>query len=163
RHGRVWLVTDAGIECLESSTLKPLPIQYRLAGQNPLSIGVQRDDFLWMVTPDGFSIFEFNRPRLDPPPPLVHIVSFLVNGTPMDTSRLKTLDRNENHCTIGFSGLAFSEERNTKYRYRLLGLDTAWSAPVSQRAITYAALHPGSYMFEVEALSSEGISSEQAA
>ena len=159
RHGRIWLVTDAGIECIESATLKPLPIQYALAGQNPLAIGIHRGDFFWMATPQGFSTFEFNRPRLSPPPPLVHIASVLVNSRPRSPGELTDLAHDENHCTIGFAGLGFADERNMRYRYRLIGLDNAWSGPVSQRAITYAALNPGEYTFEVVAISSDGLES----
>jgi signal transduction histidine kinase/ligand-binding sensor domain-containing protein len=163
RHGRIWLVTDAGIECIESATLKPLPIQYALAGHNPLAIGIHPGDFFWMVTPQGFSTFEFNRRRLTPPPPLVDIASVLVNNRPRRTDELPDLAHDENHCTIGFAGLGFADERNMRYRYRLLGLDNTWIGPVSQRSITYAALNPGEYTFEVVAVSSEGLESAEPA
>lgn len=159
RRGRVWLVTDAGVECVDAATMKPLPIQYALSGQSPLDIGIHPDDFLWMVSPDGFTTFEYDRPRLPPPSPLIHVVSVLVNNRPRSTAELTALDHDENHCTIRFAGLALSNERTVRYRYRLAGLDTAWSEPVSQRAITYGALHPGDYTFEVLAITPDGLTS----
>jgi signal transduction histidine kinase/ligand-binding sensor domain-containing protein len=163
RHGRVWIFTDAGVECVESATLKPLPIQYALSGQGPLDIGVHPDDFLWMVSPDGVATFEFNGNKLAPLPPLVHIVSVLVNDRPRSPGDLTSLGHDENHCTIRFAGLGFADERNMRYRFRLAGLESSWSEPVSQRSMTYAALHPGEYTFEVVALSSDGMTSAEPA
>lgn len=162
-HGRVWLLTDAGVECVEASTLKPLPIQYKLIGQSPLDLGIHRENFLWLASSDGFSTFDFGKSKLAPPPPIVQVMSFHVNHSPRTISEPATLSHDENHCMIGFAGFGFSDERNMRYQYRLLGLDNTWSAPVTQRAITYAALNPGNYTFEVVALTSEGVASAEPA
>ncbi|HTK82911.1 MAG TPA: two-component regulator propeller domain-containing protein [Bacteroidota bacterium] len=159
QQGRIWLITDAGVECVESATLKPLAVQNKLTGQEPLSMGVYRNEFLWLVAPEGISIFEFNRPATALPPPLVHISSVRVNDAPRPMNGIEHLTYDENHCTITYSGLGLRDEHNLRFRYRLLGLDSAWGAPVSQRAITYAALDPGEYAFEVVAITADGVPS----
>ncbi len=42
------------------------------------------------------------------------------------------------------------------YRYRLAGLEDAWSAPGRDRAVTYAGLRPGAYRFVVAAMLPSG-------
>jgi signal transduction histidine kinase len=45
----------------------------------------------------------------------------------------------------------------------LEGADSSWSAPTEQRTVTYANLQPGSYVFRVRAINSDGIASQKPA
>ena len=51
-----------------------------------------------------------------------------------------------------FSSPIFRDETAVRFRYRLVGSSDGWSAPMSERSITFASLGPGSYRFEVVAL-----------
>jgi signal transduction histidine kinase/ligand-binding sensor domain-containing protein len=53
---------------------------------------------------------------------------------------------------IRFAAPTFRDESAVRFRYRLVGASEAWSAPTSDRSITYAGLAPGQYRFEVIAL-----------
>jgi signal transduction histidine kinase/streptogramin lyase len=53
---------------------------------------------------------------------------------------------------IRFAAPTFRDESAVRFRYRLVGASDAWSAPTSDRSITYAGLAPGQYRFEVIAL-----------
>lgn len=65
------------------------------------------------------------------------------------------LSASENNVRFGFRALSFSNKRAIGYRYRLLGLDSAWVVtPGDQNEARFPALPPGSYTFEVQALGS---------
>ncbi|MHB1223495.1 MAG: two-component regulator propeller domain-containing protein [Gemmatimonadaceae bacterium] len=53
---------------------------------------------------------------------------------------------------IRFSSATFRDEAAVRYSYRLVGSSEGWSAPVSDRSITFARLSPGQYRFEVVAV-----------
>lgn len=60
--------------------------------------------------------------------------------------------------SIRFVSPSFHDERAVRFRYRLAG-DARWSDPMMDNAVALAGLGPGSYAFEVEALSGDGTSS----
>jgi diguanylate cyclase (GGDEF)-like protein len=60
------------------------------------------------------------------------------------------------------SSLDYSQPADTRFRYRLLGLDEHWvSLPASARWATFANLAPGRYRLEVQGSNREGVWSPQ--
>ena len=53
--------------------------------------------------------------------------------------------------SFSFAALKLSRGSQLRYRYRLRGDGADWSAPQPYQPITFAALAPGSYVFEVQA------------
>lgn len=74
-----------------------------------------------------------------------------------------TLPFSRRALTVHYSGLSFATEAAVRFRYRIPEIDKNWSPPTPEREVTYAGLPPGSYTFEVQALSADGISSRDAA
>jgi signal transduction histidine kinase len=62
-----------------------------------------------------------------------------------------------------FSGLTFIKESDTRFTYRLVGLDETWSTPQTNRTVRYANVPPGSYEFQVRAVNIDGIASTDVA
>jgi signal transduction histidine kinase len=60
----------------------------------------------------------------------------------------------QQHIQFDFVGLSYSPGNVLRYQYRLG--DAAWSAPIEERAVHYAALAPGEYRFAVRAVNSDG-------
>jgi signal transduction histidine kinase/ligand-binding sensor domain-containing protein len=58
---------------------------------------------------------------------------------------------------IDFTAAALSIPARVRFRYRLLGLDTAWRDASPQRQAFYTNLGPGAYRFEVLAANEDGV------
>jgi len=74
-----------------------------------------------------------------------------------------TLSHDQNHLAIWFRGVDLKDPDNITYRYKLKGLDSSFSAPVNNDVVDYPSLPPGSYTFEVNAISANGVLSENTA
>ncbi|GAB6011315.1 response regulator [Viscerimonas tarda] len=77
----------------------------------------------------------------------------LVN-TPISSLKELRLNYDENYITLEFSALNYVNPSQTYYKYRLKGLDEEWletQNPDGLGKVTYTALSPGKYTFEVYA------------
>ena len=63
---------------------------------------------------------------------------------------------------IDFVGLSFAPGEKLRYQDRLEGLDRGWSIPTDQRSVVYGRL-AGKYRFQVRAVTSEGVMSQDPA
>ena len=70
---------------------------------------------------------------------------------------------NWNSIEISYGSTFFASDDALLYRYRLIGLDPAWHQATAARSITYGGLGPGSYRFEVQPVSSNGLLCEKTA
>jgi two-component system, LytTR family, sensor kinase len=67
----------------------------------------------------------------------------------------------DNSLHFNFTALDYTSPENTRYYYKLEGLDSNWINTGNQRSISFQNLSPGKYSFRVKALSSKGIWSKQ--
>jgi signal transduction histidine kinase len=98
-------------------------------------------------------------------PPSVWISGINVGGVARAVPELGTLDggtiavaSGERHVSVEF----FAIGEWLQYQYRLIGSDDRWSRPADLRTVHYASLSPGTYRFEVRAISAEGALSQPA-
>jgi ligand-binding sensor domain-containing protein len=61
------------------------------------------------------------------------------------------LKHNQNHLTISFAGLYYTDPSNLKYTYILEGGPDEWTPLSNTRSVTYSHLPPGGYVFKVKA------------
>lgn len=71
------------------------------------------------------------------------------------------LDYEDNVFTLKFAALHFLFRKQIKYRYRLEGFDKEWMDSGTEKSVTYTNLRPGNYTFLVEAISEDGIKSDE--
>lgn len=115
------------------------------------------NDTIFLGTPEGVCFFnkkmtgEFNNP------PRVIISKFLAKDKLID-SKLNYIefDYNENSFSIDFIGFVYRNDGKINYRYRMLGVDSAWIFTQTPNC-QYNGLADGKYKFEVEAQSYNGI------
>jgi signal transduction histidine kinase len=119
-----------------------------------------RDGRLWFATDRG--PLEVNPEPLPESAPLAPVLveEMLVNGEPVPlfTGTRLTLPPKPGPVEIRYTLPRLSGTERLRFRYRLAGLDEAWTAAQNERAATFTRLPPGSYRFEVAA--SEGDASE---
>lgn len=61
------------------------------------------------------------------------------------------LNHSQNHLTISFTGLYYTDPSNLKYTYILEGGTDEWTPLSNARSVSYSQLPPGDYVFKVRA------------
>ncbi|MFT5586696.1 MAG: signal transduction histidine kinase/CheY-like chemotaxis protein [Cognaticolwellia sp.] len=64
--------------------------------------------------------------------------------------------RGKGSLSLSYRGLLYSDPKGVRYRYRMVGLDDAWSPETSVQRVDFSKLQPGRYTFEVQARGSGG-------
>ncbi|MFN8231208.1 MAG: two-component regulator propeller domain-containing protein [Bacteroidia bacterium] len=67
------------------------------------------------------------------------------------------LPHNKNNITFNFIGISLTAPEKVQYKYKVIGLDDAWSQPIKDNKITYPSIPPGSYTFALQATNSDGV------
>jgi signal transduction histidine kinase len=120
-----------------------------------------RDGRLFVGVKNHFAVFHPDRLPDAQPPPAPRITRLLLHNCDLPEALWRhglELRYDSNFITFHFSTLRFFEPA-VQFRYRLLGLHEAWSEMQSERIATYTSLLPGHYVFQVQAISQEGMDS----
>jgi signal transduction histidine kinase len=169
--GRIYLGTGHGVDCIYPGAL--LRIRHfsdadGLARGGVLAAFCDRHGVLWFGTRGGLSRLEPEAERPQSPPPVL-ISGLRVRGAPFPVSALGEtsltgieLSSDRNQLGLEFVGLGFGAGGALRYQYRLDGADPDWSPALDQRTVNYANLSPGSYRWQVRAVTSDGIASPPA-
>ena len=72
-----------------------------------------------------------------------------------------SLAYNNNFLTFNFIGISQIQNARIKYQYQLEGLYEGWSTLTDRTEVSYGNLKPGNYQFNVKAMNSEGIWSNE--
>jgi diguanylate cyclase (GGDEF)-like protein len=104
---------------------------------------------LWFGASTGLTRYAPDAAARAPQAPSVIIEEALAGGSAIQTG--SSLPAGVRDLALQFAALHLQRPQDLSYRFRLRGGDGAWSAPAAYRPITYAALAPASYVFEVQA------------
>ncbi|MBS1796928.1 MAG: hypothetical protein JSS81_24090 [Acidobacteria bacterium] len=127
-----------------------------------------RDGNLWFGGAQGLArlVPESDKPRRAPN---ILLTGLRIEGVRQTVSELGEialpelqLNANQTQVSIDFLGLGASLGEELKYQYRLEGAGSEW-IETTQRAVDFANLAPGSYNFEVRAVTFDGLTSPQPA
>lgn len=159
-ENNIWLNTDAGIEQLDKSTWKVIPAKKEFL-QTGLRSVVNYENKMWIYnSSEDMFVYEPGSLRRKINPPLVYITKVLVNGNTLGSDKFQDLSYIQNNITFEFTALSFKDEKAVRYQYKLSGASNNWTEPSEHHFVSFAALAPGSYNFEVRAINSDGIISE---
>lgn len=163
-----WIVTRNHIhqwidrELIATTSLAPLSNE--MAGAHWL---IPSRDLTSMIlaTSSGVLIYDLTQSGRKIPPPKVALQSVWINSVAADIySHEPTQVRaSSSVLDVSFNGLTFIKERDTRFTYRLVGLDDTWSEPQLSRNVRYANIPPGNYEFQVKAVNVDGIESVEPA
>lgn len=125
---------------------------------------VDRNNNVWLSTSDGVFRFDSKKIYADTLPPKMQIEKIVLIN---DSSNWKnyaasfsnyfhlpvnpSLPFNKNNLTIYYNGIAFANNNEIEYAYKLDGLDTNWNANTTTTYASYINLSSGSYTFHVKA------------
>lgn len=177
-NGVIWAGTGRGVNKLSFDKKKNL---FALTGNgSPKSLilesnqnaSLYTDHKVWIGTTKGAIIYDVNSKQERVAPPHVIIQSARMvpkegaaNGW-LNSVLLKDgaiLSHSQNHLAIWFRGVDLRDPNGISYRYKLKGLDTNYSTPITNDVVDYPSLPAGKYTFQVTAVSSAGIRSANTA
>jgi diguanylate cyclase (GGDEF)-like protein/PAS domain S-box-containing protein len=75
---------------------------------------------------------------------------------PASSSATITIGGNDRSLQVAFADLNYASSDHNRYRYRLLGRDSQWSAPSRDHSVAYNGIAPGDYRFEVQSIRRDG-------
>ena len=111
------------------------------------------DGRLWFPTISGAATLTPADVPLAPSPPPLHIEGVSVDDTPVSRPDTKTvrLDNTQRTFQVRYAGLRLQDPSDVTYRYRLAGLQDAWTYAQNRRSAFFTQVPPGRYTFEVQA------------
>ncbi len=72
------------------------------------------------------------------------------------------LSHKQNYISFSYIGITHTNIQKIKYKYKLVGLDGSWSSATDRTEVSYGNLKSGRYTFLVQAVSNEGVWSNEA-
>lgn len=123
--------------------------------------GFVENDTVWLNTNAGVTQFPADlmdrEPRTNPG---IEITGVVVSGSDTTVRAQYELSYRQNDLELKFAGIAFSDSRKIRYRYRVQGLTEDW-LETDFEEVRLPSLRPGIYTFEVKAIDIYGKESER--
>lgn len=127
--------------------------------------GVQQEGLIYAGGVKGFTVIDPRRFSSNKMPPRVYICRVEIECSGplrhIDTTNLslRELDipNDALQTTVSFSGINFSNPRQTTFAYRLRKDNTGWINIGTQHYINLIGLPPGEYLLEVKAANEDGV------
>ncbi len=175
--GVVWVGTGRGVDrFLFDDKSKSFGVTGNGSPQNPILESNQNaalftDNKVWIGTTKGVVVYDVNTPAVNKTLPHIIIQSVKLipqitgNGMQNNTtvSNGANLSYSNKHLSISFLGVYLKDPESISYRYKLKGLDSAFSWPVKNNVVDYPSLPAGNYTFEIKALTGDGMVSARTA
>ena len=174
-HGVIWIGTGRGANrFLYDGKSTTFTIRGNGSSKNPILESNQNavlynEGKVWIGTTKGVVVYNTDIITAPKTPP--HIVIQSVKLIPQSGEKSSSLaiangsklSFSNRHLSIAFLGVNLKDPANVSYRYKLRGLDTAYSMPVKNNVVDYPSLPAGNYTFEVRAIAMDGTSSPNTA
>lgn len=154
RNGWLWVGTDLGVQVFDGADWKLITQRDGLISNdtNEGAFFADGDGSVWVGVNGGLAHVLhpadfFRKNDLE-----VRLTSAWLGDKPLSVSGGRNRWRWHNSpLNISFSSPNYNREGSLRFRYRLVGLEQSWSK-TSENSLHYAAVPPGDYRFEVQAL-----------
>lgn len=108
-------------------------------------------------TQDGVAVVDPEALLTNPRPPPVMIESFLLDREPIPLDRPLRIAPGKDSFEIEYTALSFIHPEQIRFKYKLEGLDSAWTDVGGRRTAYYSHVPPSRYTFRVIAANSDGV------
>ncbi len=133
-------------------------------GYSSISLYQDKEKRIWAVTTAGITSLDPAAIHNTDLSPLVYITSVkrskrnkLISNKIISRDTAETRFKfSDNSFSFTFTALDYADQENTRFFYKMDGLDTNWTSCGTLRTINFENLSPGNYSFRVKALSSKG-------
>lgn len=123
---------------------------------NQGAVGMTREGEVLVGGPAGFHLFSPERLQPEPLPPQAHITAVRLNGQLQALHGELQPRPNLRRLEFEIAVPSFDRSQRVRAAYRLEGLETAWTEIAGSGTVTYGALPPGRYRFQVRGRSADG-------
>ena len=178
-EGNLFMSTGQGIAQIDRASIAVGSATPRIANIYTTSDGLAANEVngayadhagrLWFSTTQGLSYYE-PEARRNVAAPQVRIAGWRVAGVDQavslageDSLSGLELAPGRTQLEIAFFGISFATGDTLSFEYRLVGAGDDWSAPSPLRSVMFSNLAPGTYAFEVRAVSAGGARSPRPA
>lgn len=159
RRQRVWFYTNRGLERWEPrfgfTRYGFADGLSNIAGSADAGLEDSRG-LLWLGTPTGLTSYRSDSEKTRPSAPVVRIQAVTAAGERRSPYEPIVLAPGHNSITFDYAALTFRDEKSTRFRYRMVGLQEEWSPITAERRVSYAGLPAGEFTFMVEAINGQG-------
>lgn len=121
------------------------------------------DGRTWFISNTGVSFLNADGRARNLVPPPIAILSATVQGVTHSTASPLTVPKGTTSLTIAYTAAALRAPESVRFRYRLEGLDTAWTDAGGHREAVFSNLGPKQYRFRVIAANEDGVWNEDGA
>ncbi len=152
KKGNVWAGGDAGVDVFDHRQWRNLSVTDGLIWNDTDSNAflADRSGAVWIGTSRGLSRYmpsSNKRLKIDVP---VTLNAFDGEGREVSSERLATQAWKDHSLTFHFNAVTFRDQNRTRFEFRLLPEETAWT-DTNQRTLRMSALAPNKYEFQVRA------------
>jgi signal transduction histidine kinase/ligand-binding sensor domain-containing protein len=157
RSGRLYVAGVHGLDCMspDGGMIRRYTAADGLPSNRVESLHRDSEGDIWVGTSRGVARL-VPRGEVSPTKPRVFLTGVTVAGTPREASGPLSLPSGERTVEFSFTSPSFRAGETMRFQWRLKGSSGDWSPPGSARGITFAALAPGRYRFDVRAVDGEG-------
>jgi len=161
RSGRFYVAGLHGLDCMspDGAMIRRYTVADGLPSNRVEQLHRDAKGDIWVGTSRGLARLVPGG-KTSPTKPRVFLTGVAVAGTPREPSGPLSLKSGERTVEFGFTSPSFRAGETMRFQWRLKGSSGDWSRPGSARGITFAALAPGHYRFDVRAVDGEGQVSE---
>lgn len=172
KAGQMWVGTETGVDKISFSpdgTIKEI-ISF---GRNEGFLGIETcheaaaidaGNKIWFGTMNGLMEYSPGEEVRRHLPPKIHFENISLFYKPLYETAYATfvsddgglqpglvLKYLDNHISFNFTAVDLDYPQEIIYRWKLQGIDSTWSPPTKQSAVSFASLNPGAYTLQVQA------------
>lgn len=148
----LWIVTDTGIELLNTETQQHEIYSSRFGVVTPIStLEVTKNSIFYTSNTDIYLVNRniFKNQKNTKPSLYFTSVAFMDENAPLQNSY--KLHHDSNNLKFSFGTNTFNSTNFVKYKYRLKGLENNWqTTTTAENTVKYFAVPPGKYQFEIK-------------
>lgn len=164
QYNNVWVGSNKGINCLKPGNKNNWRIKHVREKNGLISDEITKlfafGNSLWVGTMSGICRIDIFETLQIFPPPYSYITAVDVNNKNIPLTK-HVFSHLENNFKFRMDALTFINP-STRYRYRLIGLDTSWQETKTDELLMNN-LAPGKYTYEVKGSNMDGNYSKNAA
>lgn len=122
-----------------------------------------RNGDLWFPTVKGPVVVDPGKITANTLPPPVVIEQALIDKSAIDLRQNVDIPPNKGYLEFTYTGLSFSAPEKMRFKYQLVGYDSAWVDAGTRRVAYYTNVPPGRYTLRVIACNEENVWNETGA
>lgn len=162
--GDLWVGSERGITWIKffdngTYSTRLMNEQHGLSS-NKVNAIISKGDTIFVGTSKGITVFRKSQLEMSQAIPDLSINRVEINMEEVDTDSVYALKYRENNLNFSYSATAYRSEKNTRYAFKLEGIDQQWNY-TTDRTVRYHSLEPGTYVFKVKVANEDGVWSNE--